>query len=94
MEKTDNKILMNRGSKSSKYEKLTKQLHAEKQTASHQAKDMLRQYYIVKPFHKAISDSYCKKGNTENVWMANIANSYGFCGKVLFKAKDYIWRIF
>lgn len=33
MEKTDNKILMNRGSKSTKYEKLTKQLHAEKQTA-------------------------------------------------------------
>lgn len=81
---------MSRGSKSTRHNKLTKQFHAENQRAIKQ-KTCWDNTVELNLFHKAISRSYWKKENTANVQMMN---SGRFCGKVLLKTKDDIWRIF
>lgn len=50
MQKTVNKFLMSRGSKSTRHNDLTKQLHSEKEPNSNAAKERMGQYCIVKLF--------------------------------------------
>lgn len=71
--------------------KLSQYCHICREPYSNKAKDMLGQYRIVKlfPWHNFLT--FLKE---REHCMTSIANPGGFHGKVLLKAKYYIWRIF